>query len=165
MEESSISEFEKALRVEVAGNFCALQVIPIADPTHELVSKYIDLVRESPTRRFHSFEYILKCLSYAKTFNCGQKSLVTAALLFHVAGYYPGDKKSMRRSCEIAVSFYPSEYTVELIRLIKSAQHENSLVKRYGDDRDYIGDVANYFYGTVDYDNFKKIWAQILLEF
>jgi hypothetical protein len=160
-----ISEFEKRLRIEVAGNFCALKVIPIADPTHELVDRYIDLMKESPTRKFYSFKYILTCLLYAKEFNFVQKPLVTAALLFHTAGYYPGDKKSLRRSCEIAVSFYPSEYSVELIRFIKSAQTEESLARRYGDDRDRIGDIVNYFYGTVDYESFKKIWAQILLEF
>jgi hypothetical protein len=165
MDQIHISELEKSLRVEVAGNFCALGVIPVADSMHELVDKYIDFVKESPTRKFHSFEYILHCLLYAREFNFAQKPLATAALLFHTAGYYPGDKKSVRRSCEIAISFYSSEYTVELIRLIKSAQTEESLTKRYGDDRDCIGDVVNYFYGTTDYESFKKIWAQILLEF
>jgi hypothetical protein len=157
--------YEKPLRTEVAGNFCALDVIPIADSEHELVSRYIELMRESPTRKFHSFKYICRCLLYAKDVELKNRPLVIAAILFHKIGYTPGDKKCARRSCEIAAEFYPGKLSVELFRLIKAAQTEESLTKRYGDDRDIVGDIVNYFYGTNGYEEFKKDWSQILLEF
>ncbi len=159
------TQLEKMLRVAVAGNFCALRIIPFADTSHELVTKYIEHMRESPTRRFHSFEYILMCLHFAREFGFAENPILIFALLFHNIGYYPGDKKSVRRSCEIAVSFCPGEHSVKIIRLIKAAQTEDSLTKRYGDDRDRIGDIVNYFYGVHDYESFKKVWTQILLEF
>ena len=157
--------YEKPLRTEVAGNFCALGVIPIADSEHELVNKYIELMRESSTRKFHSFKYICTCLLYAKNVELKNRPLVVAAILFHKIGYIPGDKKCARRSCEIATEFYPGKISVELFRLIKAAQTEESLTKRYGGDRDIIGDIVNYFYGTNGYEIFKKDWSQILLEF
>lgn len=163
--ESENDMYERPLRTEVAGNFCALGVIPIADSEHELVNKYIELMRESPTRRFHSFKYICFCLLFAKEFQFKNKPVVIAAILFHKIGYIPGDKNCTRRSCEIASQFYPGQISVELFRLIKAAQTEESLTKRYGGDRDIIGDIVNYFYGVNDYEGFKKDWAQILLEF
>ena len=157
--------YEKPLRIEVAGNFSALGVISVADSEHELVKKYIELMRESPSRKFHSFKYIFTCLLYAKDVELKNRPLVIAAILFHKAGYIPGDKKCARRSCEIATEFYPGKISVELFRLIKAAQTEESLTKRYGGDRDLIGDIVNYFYGVNSYEEFKKDWSQILLEF
>lgn len=167
IDDSSISMYEKILHSEVAGNFCALGVIPIADSEHELVLKYIELMKESSTRKFHSYQYIWSCLLYVREFSqyIQNTPLAIASLLFHKIGYMPGDKLSTRRTCEIAKEFYPGKLSVELFGRIKAAQTEISLLRRYGDDRDIIADIANNFYGTLDYESFKKVWGQILLEF
>lgn len=159
--------YKKAIRTEVAGNFCALGVIQIADSEHELVTRYLDLMKESPTRVFHSYQYIWSCLLYAKEFSqCIENTPFTiASLLFHKIGYVPGNKLSVRRTCEIVKEFYPGKLSVELFGRIKAAQTEISLLRRYGDDRDIVADIVNHFYGTLGYENFKKIWSQILIEF
>lgn len=164
--EKQVCMYEKMIRTELAGNLCALKVIPIADSEHEMVNRYVELMKESDTRKFHSFKYIWTCLLYAKEFFTFKNQTVAIfAILFHKIGYAPGDKNSTRRTCEIALEFFPGHKSVELIRFIKAMQTEVSLKKRYGDERDFMADISNYFYGTVDYEGFKKIWAQILLEF
>jgi hypothetical protein len=63
------------------------------------------------------------------------------------------------------IEFYGiSNVPVKLMRFMRLAQIESSLVTRYGDDRDYIADIAHYYFG-LPWLEFKKVWAQILLEF
>lgn len=159
-------ETEKRLRNEVAGNFCALGIILIADSSHKLVDKYMELMKPTEVRRFYSYEYILNCLMYAKEyFKFENTPFAIASILFHKIGYIPGDRGSLRRTCEITLDFYQGVKTVELISLIRAAQTSISLVSRHGDDRDFIADSVNYFYGTLDYESFRKVCVQILKEF
>jgi hypothetical protein len=158
--------YEKMVRSEITGTLCALKVIPVADSEHELVQLYMELMRPSDIRLFHSFQYIVMCMKFAREFfKFKNPPIANAAILLHKIGYVPGDKKSIRKTCELALKFSPGEHSVMLLGFIKAMQTRNSLHKRYGDERDCLADVANYFYGTTDFDTFKKIWAQILVEF
>jgi predicted metal-dependent HD superfamily phosphohydrolase len=158
--------YEKMVRTEITGTLCALKVIPVADNEHELVQLYMELMKPSEIRQFHSFQYVVMCMKFAREFFKFQNPpIVNAAILFHKLGYIPGDKRSIRKTCELALRFSQGEHSVMLLGFIKAMQTRNSLHRRYGDERDCLADVANYFYGTTDYDTFKKNWAKILIEF
>jgi predicted metal-dependent HD superfamily phosphohydrolase len=166
-EENTRSSHQKILAVTLAGSLVAMRTHPTADTEHPDIDKYLALLEESPTRKFHSFEYVCNCVSLARDIPVRLKnnSLVVAALLFHKIAYVPGDKKHLRKSCEKMIEFYGiSNVPVKLMRLMRLAQIESSLVTRYGDDRDYIADIVHYYFG-LPWEEFKKVWAQILLEF
>lgn len=166
-EENTRSPQQKFLAVTLAGSLVAMNTHATADTEHPDIDKYLALLEESPTRKFHSFGYVCNCVSLARDIPVRLKnnSLVIAALLFHKIAYVPGDKKHLRKSCEKMTEFYEiTKVPVKLVSFMRAAQIENSLWRRYGDDRDYIADIAHYFYG-LPWEDFKKVWGQILLEF
>lgn len=161
------------LRPILAGNLTTLNPGTSAGSHDELIKKYFELMQDSPTRQFYSLDYISKCVQYARSIPGGllrDTPLFISALLFHKIGHVPKDKKSIRRSCEIALSFAAEEdsnrnpISVNLISLVKATRTENICPKRYCNDRDYIVDIINHFYG-LSWEEFEKSWGLILQEF
>jgi hypothetical protein len=94
-EETIRSPQQKFLTVTLAGSLVAMKTHATADTEHPDIDAYLTLLEESPTRKFHSFEYTCNCVIFAKEISAKLKnnSYVIAALLFHKIAYVPGDKR------------------------------------------------------------------------
>lgn len=148
------------------GNLVALNTLSFADISHPLVARYLELMQQSASRHFHTLEYVFKCVKMARDISgeLDRNPHVIAALLFHKIGYVPRDPQSLRRSFAIALEFYPGEMSVQLIRYMRAAQIEESILQRYGDDRDYIADIVLADYGQT-WEEFRKGWGERMREY
>ncbi len=157
------SDYQKFLETTLAGNLTALRVHSTADTKHSDITEYVSMLENSGV----SFKYVCSCLYLTRVVSNFLKhpTTVLTAMLFHKIAYEPGDKNSLRASCETVMKFYsPDKVSVLLISYMKAAQTEKTLSKRFGDDRDYIADITYHVYG-LPWEEFRQAWSYLLQEF
>jgi predicted metal-dependent HD superfamily phosphohydrolase len=162
-----VNPLEVLVRSTLAGSLSALCPNRPADSQHPEVVQYMEMMGD-PKRLFHNISYIGRCLMLLKEIpNYLLEDLphLIAGILFHKSSYDPRKGfLSLRKSCEIAMGYYPGEKIVALFSLIKATRFGALIKHRYHDDRAYIADISLHVY-TLPWDEFRQAWGLILQEF